>query len=86
MKKPPAGDGHLLGIEDPAQTVGVGDDVGKGVEVNQIAGHQAAEEGGFVGWGQALPQIPASLINKHSIPPRKNGHKKPVHIIGHFSP
>lgn len=56
MEKPPAGDGHLLGVEDAAETVGVGDDVGKDVEVDQIARQKTAEKGRLLRGGDPGPQ------------------------------
>lgn len=55
MEKPPAGDGHLLGVEDAAETVGVGDDVGKDVEVDQIARQKTAEKGPPSAGGRSGP-------------------------------
>ena len=56
VEKPPAGDGHLLGVEDAAETVGVGDDVGKDVEVDQIARQKTAEKGRLLRGGDPGPQ------------------------------
>ena len=55
MEKPPAGDGHLLGVEDAAETVGVGDDVGKDVEVDQMARQKQPKKAAFCG-GDPGPQ------------------------------
>ena len=38
VEKPPAGDGHLLGVKHPAQAVGVGDDIGKGIKDGERGG------------------------------------------------
>ena len=56
VEKPTAGDGHLLGVEDAAETVGVGDDVGKDVEVDQIARQKTAEKGRLLRGGDPGPQ------------------------------
>ena len=65
VQEPTTGDGHLLEVEHPAQSVGVGNGVGKGVQVDQIAGDKAAEKGGSLGRGDPAPQPAALLIDGH---------------------
>ena len=69
MEKPPPGHGHLLEVKDPAQPVGVGDEVGECVQVAQVSGHKAAEKGGAAVVSRFLPQAAAQLINGHRDPP-----------------
>ena len=69
MEEPPAGHGHLLGVEHPAQAVGVGDDVGKGEQVDQKARHKAGQKGGPLGGGDPLAQAGEDTVKGHKPPP-----------------
>ena len=68
VQKPPAGHRHLLGVIHPAQAVGVGDQVGKGKEMGQIAHHKAAEKRGPGRRVHPLPQPGHLLVHGHKSP------------------
>ena len=65
MEKPPPRHGHLLGIKDPAEAVGVGNDIGKSKQVHQITRYKAGQKGGPLGGRGALEQISDNAVKGH---------------------
>ena len=82
MEKPPPRYGHLLGIIDPAEAVRVGNQVGKGVKMGEVAGEKCGQESGPLN-GSDVPQKTAALcVNGHDRPPGDRGGRICKDIIG----
>ena len=65
MEKPAAGHGHLLQVIDPAQTIAVGDEVGKGVQMGNIAREYGGKKGALLGKTGLLPEGATQIVQFH---------------------
>ena len=65
MEKPPPGHRHLLGIKDPAESIGVWDDIGKSKQVHQVSRYKTGQKCGPLGGRGALKQISGNAVKGH---------------------
>jgi len=55
VQKPAAGNGHLLGVVKAADAVRIGDEIGKGVQMDQQPGDEAGQKGPALLGGDPAP-------------------------------